>query len=284
MVVAKGQGSGRKVRFLRATATAISLASKRYMIGRTGPRVWAETAQLRRGGWRGGSAAVRAVGIARLERECEPLATMRMILVGPPGAGKGTQAARLITLLKIPHISTGDMLRAAVKQGTELGTQADAFMKRGDLVPDEVVIGMVVERIRMADCAGGMMLDGFPRTRPQAEALSVALGDAGLTPDAAVLIEVPDERIVARMVGRRSDPETGRIYHLDFDPPTADVAARLVQRKDDTEEACVARLTKYHSETAPIIPFYESQGILCRVDGVGTPDEVTARIRAALDL
>lgn len=207
---------------------------------------------------------------------------MRMILVGPPGAGKGTQAARLLSLLNIPHISTGDMLRAAVKAGTELGQQADAFMKRGDLVPDEVVIGMVIERIRMPDCERGMMLDGFPRTRPQAEALGVALQEAGLALDSVVLIEVPDERIVARIVGRRSDPETGRIYHLEFDPPPEDVAGRLVQRKDDTEEACVARLTKYHSETAPIIPFYEALGILRRVDGLGSPDEVTERIRATL--
>ena len=207
---------------------------------------------------------------------------MRMILVGPPGAGKGTQAARLLSLLNIPHISTGDMLRAAVKAGTELGQQADAFMKRGDLVPDEVVIGMVIERIRMPDCERGMMLDGFPRTRPQAEALGVALQEAGLALDSVVLIEVPDERIVARIVGRRSDPETGRIYHLEFDPPPEDVAGRLVQRKDDTEEACVARLTKYHSETAPTIPFYEALGILRRVDGLGSPDEVTERIRATL--
>ena len=149
-------------------------------------------------------------------------------------------------------------------------------------MPDEVVIGMVIERIRMPDCERGMMLDGFPRTRPQAEALGVALQEAGLALDSVVLIEVPDERIVARIVGRRSDPETGRIYHLEFDPPPEDVAGRLVQRKDDTEEACVARLTKYHSETAPIIPFYEALGILRRVDGLGSPDEVTERIRATL--
>ena len=207
---------------------------------------------------------------------------MRMILVGPPGAGKGTQAARLITLLDIPHISTGDMLRAAVKEGTELGKQADAFMKRGDLVPDDVVIGMVIERISMEDCRSGMMLDGFPRTRPQAEALGVALEQAGLALDSVVLIEVPDGSIVSRIVGRRSDPKTGRIYHLEFDPPAEDVVDRLVQRKDDTREACVARLRKYHSETAPIIPFYDALGILRRVDGVGSPDEVTERVRAAL--
>ena len=131
---------------------------------------------------------------------------MRMILVGPPGAGKGTQAERLIDRLKITHISTGDMLRAAVKEGTELGKQADAFMKAGDLVPDDVVIGMVLERIAKDDCANGFMLDGFPRTRPQAEALDVALSEAKVSLDAVVLIEVPDELIVERITGRRSDP------------------------------------------------------------------------------
>ena len=205
-----------------------------------------------------------------------------MILVGPPGAGKGTQAARLVDSYAIPHISSGDMLRAAVKEGTALGKQADDFMKKGLLVPDDVVIGMVVERIGKPDCKGGFMLDGFPRTRPQAEALDVALAKAGVALDAVVLIEVPDSLIVDRITGRRSDPQTGDIYHLEFNPPPAEIADRLVQRKDDTEEACVARLEKYHSETAPIVPFYEGKGILTRVDGVGTPDEVTQRLRTAL--
>jgi len=205
-----------------------------------------------------------------------------MILVGPPGAGKGTQAARLIDTHKISHISTGDMLRAAVKAGTELGKQADTFMKAGDLVPDDVVIGMVLERIAEPDCKNGFMLDGFPRTRPQAEALATAMKHAGVALDAVVLIEVRDELIVERITGRRSDPKTGAIYHLKFNPPPADIADRVVQRKDDTAEACRARLVKYHSETAPIIPFYDAMGILKRVDGVGTPDEVTARLKSAL--
>jgi adenylate kinase len=208
---------------------------------------------------------------------------MRMILVGPPGAGKGTQAARLVDRLGIPHISTGDMLRAAVAEGTELGKAADGFMKRGELVPDEVVIGMTVERIGKPDAAGGFMLDGFPRTRPQAEALDAALAAAGVNLDVVVLIEVPDELIVERITGRRSDPETGAIYHLTFNPPPAEAADRLVQRADDTEEACTARLAKYHAETAPIVPFYEAKGLLRRVDGVGAPDEVTARIDRALE-
>ncbi len=205
-----------------------------------------------------------------------------MILVGPPGAGKGTQAARLVDHYSIPHISTGDMFRAAVKEGTEMGKQADAFMKKGDLVPDDVVIGMVVERIAKDDASNGFMLDGFPRTRPQAEALDVALKASGLSLDAVVLIEVDDELIEERIVNRRSDPETGTIYHMIFNPPPADVANRVVQRKDDTAEACKARLAKYHSETAPIVPFYEDKGILKRVNGVGTPDEVTGRMKTAL--
>lgn len=207
---------------------------------------------------------------------------MRMILVGPPGAGKGTQAAFLVEKFAIPHVSSGDMLRAAVKEGTELGRQADDFMKRGALVPDEVVIGMVIERVAKFDCQGGFMLDGFPRTRPQAVALDAALAEAGVALDVVLLLEVPDELIVERITGRRTDPETGTIYHLTFNPPPADIAGRLVQRKDDTEEACVARLEKYHSETTPIVPFYEGKGILRRVDGVGTPAEVTARITNAL--
>jgi adenylate kinase len=207
---------------------------------------------------------------------------MRLILVGPPGAGKGTQAARLVSSYSIPHISTGDMLRAAVKAGTDLGKQADAFMKAGDLVPDAVVIGMVIERISEDDAAQGFMLDGFPRTRPQAEALAEALERNDIALDKVVLIEVPDELITDRIVQRRSDPETGEIYHLTFRPPPPEIAARVVQRKDDTEEACKARLAKYHSETAPIVPFYESAGLLARVDGVGDPDEVETRIKAAL--
>jgi adenylate kinase len=205
---------------------------------------------------------------------------MRMILVGPPGAGKGTQAARLIDTFKIPHISSGDMLRAAVKAGTKLGLEADGHMKAGRLVPDEVVIGMILERIARADCAHGFMLDGFPRTRPQAEALDKALAAANVALDAVLLIEVPDQLIVDRITGRRSDPKTGRIYHVTFDPPPAGV--EVVQRADDTVEAVKTRLAKYHSETAPIVPYYDQRRVLRRADGVGEPDVITQRIVAAL--
>ena len=207
---------------------------------------------------------------------------MRMILVGPPGAGKGTQAVHLVERFKISHISTGDMLRAAVSEGTELGKQADGYMKAGGLVPDDLVIAMVIERIGKPDCTKGFMLDGFPRTRPQAEALDVELQKAGVALDVVLQIEVPDDLIVERITGRRLDPDTGDIYHMKFKPPPANIADQVIQRKDDTEEACRARLEKYHSETAPIIPFYEAQGTLKRVDGNAAPDEVSRRIEQVL--
>jgi len=205
-----------------------------------------------------------------------------MILIGPPGAGKGTQAQSLVTTFGIPHISSGDMLREAVSAGTPLGKTAAGFMKEGLLVPDDVVIDMVIERIGREDCAKGFMLDGFPRTAPQAEALDVALTRSQVALDAVVLIEVRDELILERVTGRRTDPVTGNIYHLKFKPPPPEAQDRLVHRSDDTESACTARLEKYHRETTPIAPFYERKGLLRRVDGVGTPDEVLMRIVAAL--
>lgn len=207
---------------------------------------------------------------------------MRMILVGPPGAGKGTQASRLVENYRIPHISSGDLLRAAVKEGTPLGIEADKHMKLGHLVPDDVVIGMILERVAKEDCAKGFMLDGFPRTRPQAEALDAAMTKAGLALDAVVLVEVPDALLEERACGRRTDPQTGKIYHLTYDPPPADIVDRLVHRADDTALAVQTRVQKYHSDTAPIIPYYEAKGILKRVDGVGTPDEISKRITTAL--
>lgn len=207
---------------------------------------------------------------------------MRIILVGPPGAGKGTQAQFLVEEYQITHLSSGDMLRSAVAEQSALGIEADRYMKAGELVPDQLVIDLVLERIQRPDCEQGFLLDGFPRTRPQAEALSVAMEKADVVLDAVLLIEVPDSLIEERITGRRSDPVTNTIYHLTFNPPPEEVTDRLVHRKDDTIEACRARLEKYHSETTPIIPFYEAAGILVRVDGVGKPHEVTQRIRAAL--
>jgi len=207
---------------------------------------------------------------------------MRMIFIGPPGAGKGTQAARLLNRFGIPHISTGDMFRAAVKAGTPLGREAERYMSSGQLVPDEVTIGLVLERIKQEDCSGGFMLDGFPRTVPQADALDVALVQAGIALDVVLVLEVEDDLIVNRITGRRMDKTTGEIYHLEFRPPPADIVDRLVHRADDTEEACRKRLGAYHDMTAPIIPFYEAKGVVTRVNGVGAMDEVTRRITDAL--
>lgn len=207
---------------------------------------------------------------------------MRILFIGPPGAGKGTQAARLVEAFGIPHVSTGDMLRAAVKAGTPLGRQAASLMAEGKLVPDEVVVGIVRDRLAEPDAKKGVLLDGFPRTVPQAEALDAMLAAEGTPLDVVVLLEVPDALIVERIVGRRSDPDSGRIYHLVFDPPPAELLPRLVHRKDDTEEAVRARLDAYHAQTAPLVPFYDAKGLVRRVHGVGEPDEVTARILGAL--
>jgi adenylate kinase len=182
---------------------------------------------------------------------------LRIILLGAPGAGKGTQATHLREKFNIPQISTGDMLRAAVKAGTPLGLEAKSYMDSGGLVPDAVIIGLVSERIKEADCANGFLFDGFPRTIPQAEAMK----NAGVGIDYVVEIDVPDEAIIERMSGRRSHPASGRTYHVKFNPPKVagkdDVTGEdLVQRPDDATETVKTRLDVYHSQTKPLVKYY----------------------------
>lgn len=205
---------------------------------------------------------------------------MRLILLGPPGAGKGTQANFIKEKFGIPQISTGDMLRAHKAKGTQLGLKAAEFMSKGELVPDEVVIGMVEERLKEPDAQQGYLFDGFPRTVAQAEALDAMLNRIGTKLDAVVLMEVADDLIVERITGRRTDRRSGQIYHLKYNPPPPD--ADLEQRADDREETVRDRLRVYHAQTAPLIPYYEGRGLLRRVDGVGELAAVTERVLTAL--
>ncbi len=205
----------------------------------------------------------------------------RYLLLGKQGAGKGTQAARLATHFGVPHISTGDMFRAAVRKGSELGLQAQGYMQRGELVPDEVVIGVVAERLAEDDAVNrGFVLDGFPRTRSQAEELERVLYPEGL--DAAIDIEVPTAEVVRRISGRRVCSRCGATYHVEAPPAENwhcdNDGADVVQREDDTEEAVRRRLALYETETRPLLDFYDEQGLLARVDGTGTVDEVFERM------
>jgi adenylate kinase len=205
---------------------------------------------------------------------------MRLVLVGPPASGKGTQAAILTGRLGVPKISTGDMLRAARVAGTELGKKAEAFMNAGKLVPDEVVIGLVAERLQEADAQTGFILDGFPRTVPQAEALGALLEGRGTPLQAVVQIDVPRELLVERATLRRTDKRTGQIYHLKYNPPPP--GADLEHRGDDQEETVKARLDQYDAMTAALLPYYQAKGLLQRIDGTGDPKGVTERMLGAL--
>jgi len=205
---------------------------------------------------------------------------VRFVLLGPPGSGKGTQAAVLGQKLGIPKISTGDMLRAGTEAGTKLGLEAKSYMSAGKLVPDEVVIGMVKERLAEKDTDGGFILDGFPRTTAQADALGALLGTLGRPLDRVVQIDVPKEFLVERATLRRTDKRTGQIYHLKYSPPPLD--AELEHRDDDREETVKKRLDQYESLTAALLPYYDRLGVLRRVDGLGKPEEVTARVLGAL--
>jgi len=215
------------------------------------------------------------------------MSELNLILLGPPGSGKGTQGERLQADLRLPYYATGDILRAEVREGTELGREAKQYMDRGDLVPDEVIIGMISERVESHEAADGFILDGFPRTAAQAEALDEEVERLERRLTAAILIDVPDAEVVHRLSGRRTCEKEGHIFHVDFDPPkkegVCDVCGgRLIVRDDDKPEVVKNRLAQYHTKTEPLVSYYEGKGILRRVDGRQVPEEVTERIRALL--
>jgi adenylate kinase len=215
------------------------------------------------------------------------MSELNLILLGPPGSGKGTQGERLQEDFRLPYYATGDILRAAVREGTDIGVQAKEYMDRGDLVPDAVIVGVIAERIEEKEAEDGFILDGFPRTIPQAEMLEQALDNRGRSLTSVLLIDVQDEEVIRRLSGRRTCVKNGHVYHLEFDPPKNQGVcdqdgSRLVQRDDDRPETIRNRLAVYHEQTEPLIEWYEEKGLLRHFDGTRTPDEVHARIRATL--
>jgi adenylate kinase len=202
---------------------------------------------------------------------------MNIILLGPPGAGKGTQATAIVTSSRVPHVSTGNIIRDAIAKDTPLGREFKTYAESGRLVPDDLVNRLVAERLGHDDCRDGFLLDGYPRTVAQAGELDRMLSRAGRALDHVVLLDVADAVLIERITGRRTDPETGRIYHVTFDPPPSDIAGRLVQRKDDSEEVLRQRLSEYHEKTDPLIPYYERAGLLRRVSGTGSVGDVQKR-------
>jgi adenylate kinase len=212
---------------------------------------------------------------------------LNLILLGPPGAGKGTQAQRLTEDFRLPHISTGDILREQVKQGTELGREAEKRMNAGELVPDDVIIGIIAIRIEDEDCADGFILDGFPRTIVQADALEAELSRLGRGVTSVLLVDATDDEVVRRISGRRICVKAQHVYHVEFDPPKHEGVcdqdgSRLIQREDDTEDKVRRRLEVYRQQTEPLIAYYEERGLLRRFDGTRSPTEVHDHIRATL--
>ena len=215
------------------------------------------------------------------------MSELNLILLGPPGAGKGTQAERVVGDFDLPYYATGDILRAAVKEGSELGKEAKEYMDRGDLVPDELICRVIMERVDSTEAQDGFLLDGFPRTIGQAETLEQALEKRGRSLTAALLVDAPDETVLQRLSGRRVCTKSGHNYHVDFDPPKREGVcdqdgSKLVQRDDDKPETIKHRLGVYHDQTQPLIDHYEDQGLLKRFDGTRAPDEVHNHIRATI--
>lgn len=215
------------------------------------------------------------------------MSELNLILLGPPGSGKGTQGERLQEDFRLPYYATGDILRAAVKDGTELGEVAKGHMNEGGLVPDQVIIGVIGERVESPEAADGFLLDGFPRTIGQAEALDAEMDKLGRSITAVVLIDTDDEEVQRRLGGRRTCAKNGHIFHVEFDPPknegVCDVCgSRLIVRDDDKPEVISKRLHTYHEQTEPLVDYYEQRGLLKRVDGSQPPDDVGGRIRALL--
>jgi adenylate kinase len=215
------------------------------------------------------------------------MSQLNLTLLGPPGAGKGTQAERLVEDFELPYYATGDILRAAVKDGTDLGKQAKEYMDKGDLVPDELICGVIMEKVDSHEAADGFLLDGFPRTVGQADILKQALDSRGRRLTATLLIDVDDDEVLRRLTGRRICTKNGHLYHVEFDPPKNEGVcdqdgSRLVQRDDDKPETVKHRLDVYHEQTSPLIDYYEDEGILRRFDGERPPSEVHDHIRATL--